>query len=165
MAEGNQRALKTNMRAYSYVNPKYSQLYLNEYSVLKAIRVYGLGRIVEKLGNVVGERQCGHLFDPDINCSCAESRVRSYFDKIAGPILDRIDMEVLVNRVDYKDLLSKNYSENSTAIKQMHLSARGFFKILKVARTIADLDNKNDIQKNHILEALSYKNLHRNYDV
>ena len=42
-------------------------------------------------------------------------------------------------------------------------SVRFFDKILKVSRTIADLDNKNGIEKKHILEAVSYKNLQRNY--
>jgi len=52
-----------------------------------------------------------------------------------------------------------------TAIMRMHLSARSFFRILKVARTIADLDESKNIGKQHVLEALSYKNLQRNYDI
>ena len=41
----------------------------------------------------------------------------------------------------------------------MNLSARAYSRVLKVARTIADLDNELKIQENHILEALQYRNL------
>ncbi|HPA73839.1 MAG TPA: hypothetical protein PKY31_16325, partial [Spirochaetota bacterium] len=44
-------------------------------------------------------------------------------------------------------------------------SARSFFRILKVGRTIADLAGAEAIAKAHILEALSYKNLHRLYNM
>jgi magnesium chelatase family protein len=158
--------------------------------------------------------QCGYLFDPEIPCKCSPAKIRTYFSKIAGPILDRIDIEVLVGRVPYKDLLGKGNAESSSqvrqrvmkareiqakrfqgrsttcngrmtsdevkefcainaecesllelAIKRMNLSARSFFRILKVSRTIADLDNSESIEKRHILEALSYKNLQRYYDI
>jgi magnesium chelatase family protein len=158
--------------------------------------------------------QCGYLFDPEIPCKCSPGKIRNYFSKIAGPILDRIDIEVLVGRVPYKDLLGKGNAESSQAvrnrvikareiqamrfkgrtttcngrmtsdevkefcainaecesilelaIKRMNLSARSFFRILKVSRTIADLDNSESIEKRHILEALSYKNLQRYYDI
>lgn len=156
---------------------------------------------------------CGHLFDSDISCTCPPAKVRSYFQKIAGPILDRIDMEVLVNRVPPGDLLARSAGEPSDvirervakaldiqtsrfagsrtrynarmtssevkkfchvsaesekllemAIRRMNLSARSFYKILRVSRTIADLAGNDDIDKKHILEALAYKNLQRNYD-
>jgi len=158
--------------------------------------------------------QCGYYFDREIPCRCSEQKVRSYFQKISGPILDRIDMEVLVGRVPYGDLMAEGSEEDSgvirqrvsearalqhsrfsgsttaynsrmnndevkkfcvidmetekileTAIMRMHLSARSFFRILKVARTIADLDESGNIGKQHVLEALSYKNLQRNYDI
>jgi magnesium chelatase family protein len=158
--------------------------------------------------------RCGYLFDGDIPCTCPPHRVKSYFQKISGPILDRIDMEVLVNRVAYSDLLNSKQYENSshikkriiaaremqlkrfygsntlfnsrmtqeeireycrlrgdaegaleTAVKKTNITARSFFKILKTSRTIADLAGADIIEKNHLLEALSYKNLHRNYNV
>ncbi len=44
-----------------------------------------------------------------------------------------------------------------TAIDQFHLSTRSYFRILKMARTIADLDESENIQNNHIAEALQYR--------
>lgn len=156
--------------------------------------------------------QCGYLFDEDIECTCSPAKVGQYYQKIAGPIIDRIDMELLVGRVPYRDLVDTVQAESSAAIrervmracdiqrvrfakgpvsfnsrmssreikkfcrlypgdeqfleaavKKMHITARSFFKILKVARTIADLDNSERILRKHLLEALSYKNLNRNY--
>ncbi|MFH0975203.1 MAG: YifB family Mg chelatase-like AAA ATPase [Spirochaetota bacterium] len=159
--------------------------------------------------------QCGYFFDPEIACKCSPAKVRNYFQKIAGPILDRIDIEVLVGRVEYRDLMNrgKGSEESSESIrervlkareiqdkrfndkgifnsrmsnadikkhckidseteglfemaaKKMNLSARSFFKILKVSRTIADLEAAESIKKSHLLEALSYKNLQRNYEL
>lgn len=157
---------------------------------------------------------CGHLFDKDIPCSCPANKVKSYFQKITGPIIDRIDMEVLINRVPYNDLATEVKSESSKdikirveqareiqnkryknsktrynskmdtneievfckldsssdkilmlATKKMNLTARSFYKILKISRTIADLEGSETIQKKHLLESLTYKNLQRNYDI
>lgn len=43
------------------------------------------------------------------------------------------------------------------AVKTMNLSARSYYRILKLSRTIADLENSENIQTNHILESLSYR--------
>ncbi|MCX7679785.1 MAG: YifB family Mg chelatase-like AAA ATPase [Spirochaetes bacterium] len=158
--------------------------------------------------------QCGFYFDPHIRCTCSLSKVKNYFGKIAGPILDRIDIEVLLQRVPYHDLMDVGSGESSeiirgrviearkiqskrfagsktpynsrmtnrevrefcrldesseelleSAMKKMNLSARSFFRILKVARTIADLDFSEKIEKKHLLESISYKNLHRLYNL
>jgi magnesium chelatase family protein len=158
--------------------------------------------------------RCGYLFDPEIPCQCPAALVRNYFNKIAGPILDRIDIEILVGRVPCGELLGAikgerseqirervrevreiqhiRYQESATeynarmtnhevkrycrlssetehvfelAMRRMNLSARSFFRVLKVARTIADLDMSDSVEKRHVLEALSYKNLQRNYDI
>lgn len=47
------------------------------------------------------------------------------------------------------------------AVTQMHLSARSYHRILKLARTIADLDASDAIETQHIAEALQYRTKHR----
>jgi magnesium chelatase family protein len=156
--------------------------------------------------------QCGFLFDNSVKCTCSEQKIKNYFRKLSGPILDRIDIEVIVGRVPYSRLLAESNSDSSdiirarvlsarkiqeerfngmsisynadmsskdadnfcglekgcipileSSIKKMNLSARSYYKILKVSRTIADLEQSEIIQKKHILESISYKSINRYY--
>ena len=59
------------------------------------------------------------------------------------------------------DEKSKNLLEMS--YEKLGLSARAYSKILKVSRTIADLDGKNNIEVKHVAEAIQYRNLDRKY--
>ncbi len=149
---------------------------------------------------------CGYLSDQDKVCLCTAMDIKRYQKKMSGPLLDRIDLHLLVDKIKNKDLLEdieinqeksnvirarvikardmqigrskteilnanlsnvmvKKYCDLDKdtkiilkqAIDKMDLSARSYFKILKVARTIADLENSRQIQSKHILEALQYR--------
>ncbi|MDP0494421.1 MAG: YifB family Mg chelatase-like AAA ATPase [Fusobacterium sp. JB021] len=71
-------------------------------------------------------------------------------DKLNGDMLSK-DLE------KYCFLNKENKNIMKKAIEVLKLSARGFDRVLKVSRTIADLDNSKEIKKEHILEALSYR--------
>ena len=135
-----------------------------------------------------------------------------YISKISGPLLDRIDLHIEVENVEYTQLENQVKLETSDeirgrvnkarnrqierykkykiysnaeltpsliekyckiddkskellekAFKNLELSARGYNKILKIARTIADLEEKEKIEISHIAEAIQYRNLDRKY--
>lgn len=58
--------------------------------------------------------------------------------------------------VSQKQIIEQVYNK-------LGLSARSYHRTLKVARTIADLDNKADINDKHLIEALSYRNVEKKY--
>lgn len=150
--------------------------------------------------------KCGYYPDRNL-CACSERDVKKYFGKLQGPVLDRIDICVAVEKVPVEDLDEKtatmsseemrkgverahamqkrrfqkeaihfNAQMNHTQMKRYcsltsevqqllnkaydryHLSARGYFKIIKVARTIADMEGKEQIEAQHLLEAIGYRN-------
>lgn len=155
---------------------------------------------------------CGYFGHPTKKCSCPQSRVEKYLAKVSGPLLDRLDIHVDVEPVEFSDLSSVsneepskdirdrvekarilqreryknfNFSQNSklcgAALKQFcklsssarrlledvfkkfGMSARAYDKILKVSRTIADLDGEHLIQDGHVAEAVQYRTMDRKY--
>ena len=150
---------------------------------------------------------CGLYGDTNKECTCSSTQIINYQRKLSGPLMDRIDMVVNVERIHNKELISSissSSSEHANAKKQiemslklqhnryncsnlynsmvkssdlknkfsispeaesllnlatskLNLSARSYLKILKVSRTIADLDSSKDIKPNHISEALQYR--------
>ena len=150
---------------------------------------------------------CGYLGDPTHECKCTETQIQNYRKKLSGPLFDRIDMNVIVEKVENADLLRKAPTENhehdvvkktitgailrqkarykrdgvfnsslssfevsqkiklsaevesllSNASEKLNLSARSYFKTIKVARTIADLEGVREIKPEHLAEALSYR--------
>lgn len=141
---------------------------------------------------------CGNLFSKVRECRCSDLEVSRYKTRISDPILDRIDLYLLVDEdfskketqssgemfqsvlrafVFQKERgqkeLNANLSEQEieqyctlsgeakdtleAAISRYGLNQRIVGKILKISRTIADIDAKETIQKNHLFEALSYR--------
>ena len=154
---------------------------------------------------------CGYYNDPTHNCVCTPGQIQRYLNKISGPLLDRIDIQVEITPVPFDEISKTKPGEPSAAIrervikarkiqeeryadckgvhcnaqmserlmhqfaepdeqglellrmamKKLNLSARAYSRILKVARTIADLDGSEHVQSSHIAEAVSYRNLDR----
>ena len=151
---------------------------------------------------------CGNYGSRELECSCSPAQIQKYLKKISGPLLDRIDLKINVDRVKFRELSEKSDEESSENIKQRvdearkiqrerfagtkvrmnakmtskmineyckldaesenlmrvafekyHISARGYTRILKVARTIADLDKSVEIKVHHLTEALAYRNI------
>lgn len=149
---------------------------------------------------------CGHYGSSKKRCTCTPNDIRKYRARVSGPLLDRIDIQVEVDGVDYDALVSEAHEESSSEVKRradgarriqrerfagslvqsnaemgekesrlyckldkeceevlreafdrLHLSARARSRILKVARTIADLDYSENIKAEHLYEAISYR--------
>lgn len=67
---------------------------------------------------------CGFLGDKDHPCTCTTGEIRRYARKISGPLLDRIDLHVTVERPKYTELITEIPQESSTAIRNRVLEAR-----------------------------------------
>lgn len=154
---------------------------------------------------------CGYYGDPTHTCVCSPGQIQHYMNKISGPLLDRIDIQVEITPVPFEEISKSTPGEASSAIRErviaarqiqeerykdyksihcnaqmtermihdyaepdaasidllrmamqrLSLSARAYNRILKVARTIADLDNSPSVQTQHIAEAVGYRNLDR----
>ena len=154
---------------------------------------------------------CGYYNHPTKACTCSPGQVQRYLNKISGPLLDRIDLQIEIVPVPFDEISKTSPGEPSAAIRErviaarkiqeerfkkekgiycnaqmtpklitkyavlddtslamlktamtrFDLSARAYDRILKVARTIADLDKSEDIQFQHIAEAIGYRNLDR----
>ncbi|MBQ6269782.1 MAG: YifB family Mg chelatase-like AAA ATPase [Bacteroidetes bacterium] len=178
---------------------------------------------------------CGHYGDKNKACTCRPQQIQNYLSKISGPLLDRIDIHVDVQAVDFNSMSNAAPAESSEKIRErvvatrqiqierfkeinaaitkeltgnsvnaqsnqyktgfiyknadmpaklirefcqlnqasqkilsnamdkLGLSARAHDKILKVARTIADLEKSPDILEKHILEAIQFRGLDQKY--
>ena len=151
---------------------------------------------------------CGFLGDSKKNCTCSEFQINRYKSRLSGPLLDRIDIQIKVQRLSDEELLNSSQSETSetirervikareiqlkrykndgiltnselttklikkyckiddsakqflrNAINQFNLSARAYDRILKISRTIADIEGTADIKTEHIAQALQLRSI------
>ncbi|MDD2488326.1 MAG: YifB family Mg chelatase-like AAA ATPase [Bacteroidales bacterium] len=154
---------------------------------------------------------CGYYNHPSVSCTCQPGSVSKYLNKISGPLLDRIDIQIEVVPVPFKELSAMRDGEPSVVIRErvlrarkiqqerfkdieyihcnaqmtpkmlkeyckigesginllkramekLGLSARAYDRILKVSRTIADLEASENIENSHLAEAIGYRSLDR----
>jgi magnesium chelatase family protein len=153
---------------------------------------------------------CGYFGDARRSCICSVNSIVKYRNRISGPLLDRIDIQVEVPSVSFEHLRGSHPEETSGIIKKrvessrqiqnerlkdynlhansrmetrhvqqfcrldsecldllkyavekLGFSARAYARIIKVARTISDLEGKSDILPEHIAEAIQYRILDR----
>ena len=66
---------------------------------------------------------CGYYGEGD-RCTCAPSKRLAYISKLSGPIMDRIDLQLVVSRIDARKLVNRRPAESSAAIAARVLKAR-----------------------------------------
>ena len=69
---------------------------------------------------------CGYYGDKEKECRCAQADIERYQSKLSGPIMDRIDMKISMERVTYKQLTTKEQGMSSKEMKQAVIKAREF---------------------------------------
>lgn len=154
---------------------------------------------------------CGYYNHPTRDCVCSPGQVQRYLNKVSGPLLDRIDIQIEIVPVPFEKISEQTKGESNAIIRdrvikarkiqeerfagekgiycnaqmtpallhshaqpdekgltllknamsRLNLSARAYDRILRVSRTIADLEGNNKILSQHIAEAISYRNLDR----
>jgi len=151
---------------------------------------------------------CGFYGDRTRTCVCSRVSIERYLGKLSGPLLDRIDLHIPIEAIDYATVTQTTHqgptsAELRTTIEQaravqharyqlahvynaqlhavqveqycvlsvdaqklmarsfdtLKLSMRGYHKLLKIARTIADLATSPSIEVPHLQEALMYRSL------
>ncbi|MFB2644815.1 YifB family Mg chelatase-like AAA ATPase [Raphidiopsis sp. BLCC-F218] len=154
---------------------------------------------------------CGYYGDSIQPCTCSPRQREQYWAKLSGPLMDRIDLQVAVNRLKPEEITRETRGESSkivrervqkvraianlrfqsepyvkcnahmqsrhlqkwcklddtsrklleNAITRLGLSARASDRILKVARTIADLADEENLKSQHVAEAIQYRTIDR----
>ncbi len=154
---------------------------------------------------------CGYYGDPIQQCTCSPRQREQYWGKLSGPLMDRIDLQVMVSRLKPEEITRQETGESSVdvrdrvreardrarhrfqdetglscnaqmqsrhfrqwcqlddnsrnllegAIRKLGLSARASDRILKVARTIADLAGDQELKPSYVAEAIQYRTIDR----
>ena len=170
-------------------------------------RLHGAYRYPARMMLAAASNPCPCGYYPDMNkCLCTPFQVRNYQKKISGPLLDRIDLRIHVERVKAEELQQTNREESSEEVRArvteavnrqafrfagtafrynadmdadaverfcpldtrlaakmrmvyelLELSARSYHKTLKMARTIADLEGREEIIERDLMTAVSFR--------
>lgn len=154
---------------------------------------------------------CGYYNHPTKACCCTPGQITKYMNKISGPLMDRIDLQIEISPLSFDEMSHSEPGEPSAVIRErvvkarqiqeqrfasvqgvhcnaqmtsklmqqfaqpdeagfemlreamnrLQLSARAYDRILRVARTIADLEGSENILSHHLAEAIGYRNLDR----
>lgn len=99
---------------------------------------------------------CGYLNDPTHECRCSQVQIARYHQKLSGPILDRIDLIINVDRVKTSDLISNVVNNTKTSIKENKLTPKR--NIVKITETVVSSHPEHDIVKNNITSAIQRQN-------
>lgn len=67
---------------------------------------------------------CGYFGDPIQSCTCSPRQRESYWGKLSGPLMDRIDLQVAVNRLKPKEMTGQSMGEDSSVVKSRVIAAR-----------------------------------------
>lgn len=67
---------------------------------------------------------CGYFGDPIQSCTCSPRQRENYWAKLSGPLMDRIDLQVAVNRLKPEEMTGQNMGEDSTVVRTRVISAR-----------------------------------------
>lgn len=156
--------------------------------------------------------RCGYYGHPTRKCTCKKEDIQKYMSRISGPLLDRIDIQIVMPAPNFDELTAAPGTETSAVIRarvdaarafararmaedgvlsnarlaspllfkyctpddegkvllrsaytKLGLSARGYDRLVRIARTIADLEQSETIRSRHIAEAIQLRSLDRKY--
>ena len=166
-----------------------------EEGAVTLVRAYGAVRYPARVTVVAAMNPCpcGYAGDPQRTCTCPPGAVTRYATRIGGPLYDRMDMAIRVDRIDPALLLEPPSHGTTTAeaghrvqaardfarslpqgsgtrtltpgarvllrdaARRAHLSGRAVTRLVRVARTIANLESSRTVREEHIGEALGYR--------
>ena len=180
---------------------------------VRLVRAHGAIRLPARFQLVAAMNPCpcGFRGDPERECSCDEAQLRRYRIRLSGPLLDRIDLHVLVSPVPWGQMAGRGTSDEPSlpvaarvaeararqahryshepyalnaevptrdlerycslgdggltllelAVRKLGLSMRAYVRVMRVARTIADLAGEDSISAARLAEAIGYRELDR----
>ena len=82
---------------------------------------------------------CGHKTSDQTACRCTETEIRRYMSRISGPLLDRIDIHMGVQKVDFDELTSTSRPENSADVRERVIEARNLLNATALPRDVVKL--------------------------